>query len=167
MNKVLFALLGLVVGLVAGYGVALFLAEPEGGANGGSSEAVSAKAMMQEGPVSLFCDLELDSGQQILGITPSERSRVALAGFDVSKASGWYEGTLAISRSRPGSLTVEGNSIVVKRPALFNRFGTTIKSEEFSIDRTTGRFQQKITIDTGFQIPLIKGTCARLVRAPF
>ncbi|NDF04048.1 MAG: hypothetical protein EB068_02930, partial [Betaproteobacteria bacterium] len=100
MNKVLFALLGLVVGLVAGYGVALFLAEPEGGANGGSSEAVSAKAMMQEGPVSLFCDLELDSGQQILGITPSERSRVALAGFDVSKASGWYEGTLAISRSR-------------------------------------------------------------------
>jgi hypothetical protein len=119
------------------------------------------------GVVRLVCDLELDAGKDVLGITASEATRIASVGLDFDRNSGWYDGTLAISESRPGTLTIDGDVLMVKRPALFQRFGARIVAEEFSINRQSGIFQQHLTIDTGFQIPLIKGRCARLVKPPF
>jgi hypothetical protein len=120
------------------------------------------------GIVDMICELQLDlDGQLALGINANEPRRIALAQVDFDKQSGWYQGTIAISEGRAGSLTIKGPKLIVTRPAMFQRFGTMIKQEEFSIDRSTGAFVQTLTVGDGKVIPLIRGTCAKVDKPPF
>lgn len=164
MKVWLAATLALLIGLAIGAGGGWALSRPS------ADSSPSTKASGHQpttGVLRLVCDLELDKGKDVFGINPSEAKRVGQVGIDFDRSSGWYDGALAISESRPGGLTYSGNLLTVKRPALFQRFGAQITGEEFTINRETGEFQQQLTINTGFQIPLIKGRCARLVKAPF
>ena len=116
----------------------------------------------------MICELKLDlDGQLALGITANEPNRVAMAQVDFDKASGWYQGRIAISESRAGNLTVQGNKLKVSRPAMFERFGVKITREEFVIDRTTGDFQQSLTLQDSRTITLIRGTCPRVIKPAF
>jgi hypothetical protein len=120
------------------------------------------------GAIDLICELSLNvEGQVALGIKDEVPSRMTLAQVDFEKKSGWFQGKIAISESRAGTLTVLGNKLQVARPAMFERFGVMITGEQFVIDRQTGRFEQTITTREGRTIPLIGGTCAQVIKAPF
>lgn len=127
-----------------------------------------APAGQNSGVIDLICELHLDvEGQMALGIQGNEPSRVTIAQIDLDKKSGWYQGKIAISDGRGGSLTVQGNKFVVTRPAMFERFGVMITQEQFSLDRTTGDFVQSLGINDGRNVKLIKGTCAKVIKPPF
>ena len=121
-----------------------------------------------KGVMDLICELNLDlDGQLTLGITGAEPPRMSMAQVDFGKTSGWYQGRIAISEGRAGNLSVQGNRLVVSRPAMFQRFGVMISREEFVVDRTTGAFTQTISTQDGRNIVLIKGTCAQVHKPPF
>jgi len=121
-----------------------------------------------KGVMDLICELNLDlDGQLALGITGAEPPRMSMAQVDFGKTSGWYQGRIAISESRAGNLSVQGNKLVVSRPAMFQKFGVMISREEFVIDRSTGAFSQSLTLNDGRNVVLIKGTCAQVHKPPF
>lgn len=121
-----------------------------------------------KGVMDLICELELDlNGQLKLGITDKEPSRMAMAQIDFEKNSGWYQGKIAISESRSGTLQLMGTRLKVSRPAMFQRFGVMISGEDFVIDRKTGRFVQTLTLSDGQSVTLITGTCAQVIKPPF
>ncbi len=121
-----------------------------------------------KGVMDLICELNLDlDGQLALNITGAEPARMSMAQIDFNKSSGWYQGRIAISESRAGNLNVQGNRLVVSRPAMFQRFGVMVSREEFAIDRTTGAFTQTLSTQDGRNIVLIKGTCAQVHKPPF
>ena len=121
-----------------------------------------------KGVMDLICELNLDlDGQLALGITGAEPPRMSMVQIDFGKASGWYQGRIAISEGRAGNLAVQGNRLVVSRPAMFQKFGVMINSEEFVVDRSTGAFSQSISTQDGRTIVLIKGTCAQVHKPPF
>ncbi len=134
----------------------------------GAVPAGSAPRAINSGVLDLICELRLDlDGQLALGITANEPNRMAMAQVDFDKASGWYQGRIAISESRAGNLTVVGSKLKVSRPAMFERFGVKITREEFTIDRHTGEFQQNLGLHDGRNITLIRGTCARVIKPAF
>jgi len=121
-----------------------------------------------KGVMDLICELNLDlDGQLALGITGAEPPRMSMVQIDFSKASGWYQGRIAISEGRAGNLSVQGKKLVVSRPAMFQKFGVMINREEFVIDRSTGDFAQSISTQDGKTVVLIKGTCAQVIKPPF
>ncbi len=121
-----------------------------------------------KGVIDLICELELDlDGQLALGIKENEPSRITMAQIDVEKSSGWYQGKIAISESRAGTLSVVGSRLKVNRPAMFQRFGVMITGEEFVVDRKTGSFVQSLSLKDGRTVKLIKGTCAKVIKPPF
>ncbi len=121
-----------------------------------------------KGVMDLICELSLDlDGQLALGITGAEPPRMSMAQVDFGKSSGWYQGRIAISEGRAGNLTVQGNRLVVSRPAMFQRFGVMVSREEFVVDRSNGAFTQSISTQDGRTITLIKGTCAQVHKPPF
>ena len=134
-------------------------------------ESPSAKAgpgAATSGVIDLICELHLDiEGQMALGIQGNEPPRITMAQVDLDKLSGWYQGKISISESRAGGLSVQGNKLVVSRPAMFQRFGVSINKEEFTIDRSTGAFVQSLGITDGRTVKLIKGTCAKVIKPPF
>jgi hypothetical protein len=133
-----------------------------------SAAAVNSVKASTTGALDMICELRLDlDGQLALGITANEPSRMAMAQVDFDKASGWYQGRIAISESRAGNLTVVGSKLKVSRPAMFERFGVKITREEFVIDRATGDFQQSLTLQDGRNVVLIRGTCARVIKPAF
>ena len=116
----------------------------------------------------LICELELDlDGQLALGIKENEPSRISMAQIDFEQKSGWYQGRIAISESRAGTLTLMGTRLKIYRPAMFQRFGVMITGEEFVIDRKTGSFAQSLSLQDGRTVTLIKGTCAKVHKPPF
>jgi hypothetical protein len=121
-----------------------------------------------KGVMDLICELELDlDGQLTLGIKENEPSRITMAQIDFDKNSGWYQGKIAISESRAGTLTVMGTRVKIYRPAMFQRFGVMISGEEFVVDRKTGSFVQSLSLSDGRSVKLIKGTCAKVIKPPF
>jgi len=60
-----------------------------------------------------------------------------------------------------------GTRLQVNRPAMFQRFGVMINREEFVVDRKTGAFEQRLGIQDGRTVKLIKGTCAQVIKPPF
>ncbi|MEK7344247.1 MAG: hypothetical protein AAB176_01010 [Pseudomonadota bacterium] len=121
-----------------------------------------------KGVMDLICELELDlDGQLTLGIKENEPSRITMAQIDFEKKSGWYQGKIAISESRAGTLTLMGTRLKIYRPAMFQRFGVMISGEEFVVDRKTGRFVQSLSLNDGRTVKLIKGTCAQVIKPPF
>lgn len=140
--------------------------------SGASEPEVQAEGnlpkLARNGVVDLICELHLDiDGQKALGIQGNEPSRMTMAQVDLDKKSGWYQGKIAISESRGGTVSVTGTKFIVTRPAMFERFGVMINQEQFTVDRTSGEFVQSLGITDGRTINLIKGTCAQVVKAPF
>ena len=162
-------LLGAGVGAAAILGVwGILSITGSGPSASGQLEAQMAPPPKNPDVIELICELSLVvEGQLALGIKDDVPSRITLAQVDFAKKSGWYQGKIAISESRAGTLTVVGNKLQVVRPAMFERFGVMINREEFTIDRKTGNFQQTIGTKDGRIIPLIKGTCAQVIKAPF
>ena len=136
-----------------------------------SSTELSSDSNMpgsSKGKMDLICELELDlDGQLMLGIKENEPSRITMAEIDFEKKSGWYQGKIAISESRAGTLTLMGTRLKVYRPAMFQRFGVMITGEEFVVDRKTGSFVQSLSLNDGRNVKLIKGTCAKVIKPPF
>jgi len=121
-----------------------------------------------KGVMDLICELDLDlDGQLVLGIKENEPTRITMAQIDFDKQSGWYQGTIAISESRSGTLQVMGSQLKVNRSAMFQRFGVMIAGEEFVLDRKTGSFVQSLNLSDGRKVNLIKGTCAKVIKPPF
>ncbi len=121
-----------------------------------------------KGVMDLICELELDlDGQLALGIKENEPSRITMAQVDFEKNSGWYQGKIAISESRAGTLSLMGTRLKIYRPAMFQRFGVMITGEEFVVDRKTGSFVQSLSLQDGRTVKLIKGTCAKVIKPPF
>jgi hypothetical protein len=121
-----------------------------------------------KGVIDLICELELDlDGQLALGIKENEPSRITMAQVDFEKNSGWYQGKIAISESRAGTLSLMGTKLKIYRPAMFQRFGVMITGEEFVVDRKTGSFVQSLSLQDGRTVKLIKGTCAKVIKPPF
>ena len=121
-----------------------------------------------KGVMDLICELELDlDGQLALGIKENEPSRIAMAQIDLEKKSGWYQGKIAISESRSGTLQLMGTRLKIYRPAMFQRFGVMITGEEFVVDRKTGSFVQSLSLSDGRNVKLIKGTCTKVIKPPF
>jgi hypothetical protein len=121
-----------------------------------------------KGVIDLICELELDlDGQLALGIKENEPSRITMAQVDFEKNSGWYQGRIAISESRAGTLSLMGTKLKIYRPAMFQRFGVMITGEEFVVDRKTGSFAQSLSLQDGRTVKLIKGTCAKVIKPPF
>jgi hypothetical protein len=121
-----------------------------------------------KGVMDLICELELDlDGQLALGIKENEPSRITMAQIDFEKNSGWYQGKIAISESRAGTLNLMGTRMKIYRPAMFQRFGVMITGEEFVVDRKTGSFVQSLSLQDGRTVKLIKGTCAKVIKPPF
>jgi hypothetical protein len=121
-----------------------------------------------KGVMDLICELELDlDGQLALGIKENEPSRITMAQIDFDKNSGWYQGRIAISESRAGTLNLMGTRMKIYRPAMFQRFGVMITGEEFVVDRKTGSFVQSLSLKDGRTVKLIKGTCAKVIKPPF
>lgn len=121
-----------------------------------------------KGVMDLICELELDlDGQLALGIKENEPSRITMAQIDFEKKSGWYQGKIAISESRAGTLNLMGTRMRIYRPAMFQRFGVMITGEEFVVDRKTGSFVQSLSLQDGRTVKLIKGTCAKVIKPPF
>ncbi len=161
-------LLGAGVGAITILGVWGILSVTGEGRSPSAELAASAETEKNPSVVELICELSLNvEGQLALGIKDDVPSRITLAQVDFEKNSGWYQGKLAISESRSGTLTVAGSKLRVVRPAMFERFGVMINREEFIIDRKTGNFQQTIGTKDGRIIPLINGTCAQVIKAPF
>ena len=120
------------------------------------------------GVIDLICELELDlDGQLTLGIKENEPTRITMAQIDFEKNSGWYQGKIAISESRAGTLSLMGTRLKIYRPAMFQRFGVMISGEEFVVDRKTGSFVQSLSLQDGRTVKLIKGTCAKVIKPPF
>jgi hypothetical protein len=121
-----------------------------------------------KGVMDLICELNLDlDGQLALGIKENEPSRITMAQIDFDQKSGWYQGTIAISESRSGTLQLMGTRLKIYRPAMFQRFGVMITGEEFVLDRKTGSFVQSLSLKDGRNVKLIKGTCAKVIKPPF
>ncbi|MCE2782425.1 hypothetical protein [Limnohabitans sp.] len=148
------------------WGLVHLMGEPSGASADSKMAALTPGS--NKGVMDLICELELDlNGQLKLGITDKEPSRITMAQIDFEKNSGWYQGKIAISESRSGTLQVMGTRLKVTRPAMFQRFGVMISGEEFVIDRKTGRFVQTLTLSDGQVVTLITGTCAQVTKPPF
>jgi hypothetical protein len=161
--------IGVAIGLLVMGGI-WGLVHLMGGSKNVSSDLTSSKSMPggNKGVMDLICELELDlDGQLALGIKENEPARVAMAQIDFEQKSGWYQGKIAISESRSGTLTLMGTRVKVYRPAMFQRFGVMISGEEFVVDRKTGRFEQSLRLSDGRTVKLIKGTCAQVIKPPF
>lgn len=131
--------------------------------NNGSQTAAPQK----KGVMDLICELQVDLDAQLeLGITSHEQPRISIAKIDFDKRSGWYQGKITISENRAGNLDFDEKNITVTRPAMIRRFNRLIRSEQFVINRNSGEFQQSLIMDDGKVINLIRGTCAKVIKAP-
>ena len=161
--------IGVAIGLLVMGGI-WGLVHLMGGNNNVSPDLTTSQSMPggNKGVMDLICELELDlDGQLALGIKENEPARVAMAQIDFEKKSGWYQGKIAISESRSGTLSQMGTRVKVYRPAMFQRYGVMISGEEIVVDRKTGRFEQSLSLSDGRTVKLIKGTCAQVIKPPF
>ncbi len=117
--------------------------------------------------VTLICEANYSMPGNDLDAPHKVYKELVAAGVDYKNMAGWYQGVFSISESRKGALVVNGNKAIVSRPAMFERFGTMVTSEQFTLDRDTGEFLQSLTVKDGRKIEIIKGYCGKLTKAPF
>lgn len=125
------------------------------------------KVKRSEEDITLICEANYSMPGNDLVAPPKVYKELAAAGLDYKNMAGWYQGVFSISESRKGALVVKGNKAMVSRPAMFERFGTMVTSEQFTLDRDTGEFLQSLTIKDGRKIQIVKGYCGKLTKAPF
>ena len=127
----------------------------------------SGKAGDAEDNITFLCDANYSVPTNGLEGPNKEYKEMLAAGLDYKNMAGWYQGTFSISESRKGALVVKGNKATVSRPAMFERFGTMITSEQFTLDLATGEFKQSLTLKDGRKLEIVKGYCGKLTKAPF
>lgn len=127
----------------------------------------SSKRSETEDNVTFLCDANYSVPTNGLDGPNKVYKEMLAAGLDYKNKAGWYQGTFSISESRKGALVLQGNKAIVSRPAMFERFGTMVTSEQFTLDRTNGEFSQSLTIKDGRKIEIIHGYCGKLTKAPF
>lgn len=99
---------------------------------------------------------------------PRMLNQTFVAGINLNDNTGWYQGQIAISETRKGTLAVnQSGEIVVSRPALFERYGAMITGEQFTLNRVTGEFIQSVTLSDKRSIVMIKAYCGKMTKPPF
>ncbi len=119
------------------------------------------------GKLEVVCEVEISRLNE--GLTqPFDVDRITIpAEFDFEEKTGWYTGEFTISRSRKGTLKVDGAVLEIYRPAMFKRFGLVIQGEHVTLDRTNGAFRQWIDLQGDKRLDLITGRCKRKNDLPF
>ena len=120
-----------------------------------------------EDAITLVCEVAVSMPVNSLDAPPKVHTETLIAGLDFKNLSGWYQGDFSISESRKGSLVMQGNKAVVTRPAMFERFGEKVISEQFTLDRSNGKFVQTVTFKGDRKVNMVKGYCGKLTRAPY
>ena len=113
------------------------------------------------------CEVTVSTPQGALNSEPKVYQDMMVAGLEPEAGSGWYQGEYSITESRKGALKMEGTKAFVSRPAMFERFGQMVTQEEFTIDLADGAFVQTLTFRDGTRRHMIKGVCAKFIKAPF
>ena len=165
-KKNLAVVLMLLVLAIIGCVICYQLGKTSGNSNDPDAE-LRADSASGKKPLNLICELKVNMPQSDLSSPRQSHTQMVIANIDFTNLSGWYQGQFAISESRKGSVTTEGSVLHVRRPALFPRFGVMISGEGFTIDRATGEFRQKISIQDGRTIELMSGYCGSYAKAPF
>ncbi|MEI7535774.1 MAG: hypothetical protein WCJ76_01115 [Comamonadaceae bacterium] len=117
--------------------------------------------------ITLICEANYTMPGDDLDAPPKVYKEMMAAGLDYKNKAGWYQGVFSISESRKGAMVVKGSRATVSRPAMFERFGTMVTGEQFTLDRSTGAFLQSLTIKDGRKIEIVKGYCGKMTKAPF
>ena len=126
-------------------------------------------AAAQNAPAKEFnmvCEVTLTLPVNGFDAPPVGYTDLLLAGVDLDNKTGWYLGQFALSDTRKGTLTQQGGKITVSRPAMFERYGTMIIREQFTLQRSNGEFVQSLSLQDGRKFDLIKGYCGKLTKAP-
>jgi hypothetical protein len=151
-----------------------WLAYSEGWIHVGAPSAMSSEDRLASGKkseadenITFLCEANYSVPTNGLEGPNKVYKEMLAAGLDYKNKAGWYQGTFSISESRKGALVLQGNKAVVSRPAMFERFGVMVTSEQFILDRSTGEFTQSLTIKDGRKIEIIHGYCGKLTKAPF
>ena len=131
------------------------------------AELESASDKLGKGGGQFVCEVTVSTPQGALNSEPKVYPDMLIAGLEPEAASGWYQGEYSITESRKGALKMEGTKAFVSRPAMFERFGQMVTQEEFTIDLADGTFVQTLTFRDGTRRHMIKGVCAKFIRAPF
>ena len=132
-----------------------------------AAAALDAEAAGNDKTLNLICDLKVSMPRNDLDSQRQVYSQMVIAGIDFASRSGWYQGQFAISETRKGTVTTEGTTLNVRRPAMFHRFGVMVAGEAFSLNRETGEFRQSLTLQDGRTLELMWGYCGRFSKAPF
>ena len=157
------AVFGIVLlGALIAYQVGLHAARPAGAA-----AELDAEAGGNDQTLNLICDLKVSMPRDDLDSQREVYTQMFIAGIDFASRSGWYQGQFAISETRKGTVTTEGATLHVRRPAMFPRFGVMVAGEAFSLNRETGEFRQSLTLQDGRTLELMRGYCGRFRKAPF
>lgn len=133
----------------------------------GDERLKTGKVVEAEDNITFLCDANYSVPTNGIEGPYKEYKEMLAAGLDYKNQAGWYQGTFSISESRKGALVMRGNKATVTRPAMFERFGTMVTSEQFTLDRATGEFHQSLTLKDGRKIEIVKGYCGKLTKAPF
>jgi hypothetical protein len=132
-----------------------------------AAAALDAERAGNDKTLNLICDLKVSMPRNDLDSQREVYSQMVIAGIDFASRSGWYQGQFAISETRKGTVTTEGATLNVRRPAMFPRFGVMVAGEAFSLNRETGEFRQSLTLQDGRTMELMSGYCGRFAKAPF
>lgn len=127
----------------------------------------SSKHNESEENITFLCEANYSVPTNGLDGPNKDYKEMMAAGLDYKNKAGWYQGIFSISESRKGALVLQGDKAVVSRPAMFERFGVMVTSEQFTLNRSTGEFTQSLTIKDGRKIEIIHGYCGKLTKAPF
>lgn len=130
-------------------------------------ELESASDKLGKAGGQFVCEVTVSTPQGALNSEPKVYQDMMVAGLEPDAGSGWYQGEYSITESRKGALKMEGTKAFVSRPAMFERFGQMVTQEEFTIDLADGAFVQTLTFRDGTRRHMIKGVCAKFIKAPF
>ena len=159
----------LVIAAFTGWGLValgvIHLSPSKADARDGELEDATGKLGKKGGQ--FVCEVTVSTPQGALNSEPKVYADMLVAGLEPDAGAGWYQGEYSITESRKGALKMEGTKAFVSRPAMFERFGQMVTQEEFTIDLADGAFVQTLTFKDGTRRHMIKGVCAKFIKAPF
>ena len=169
-GPVLIATLVTAVVLLAAFGLAWLGGAIHLGQEGAVSDATSSEVEGKgetDRKYNIICEVKYTLPLNGIAAPPKVYTDTMVGGLDYAEKTGWYQGQFSISENRKGNLVVREGKTEVSRPAMFERFGEKVASEQFSLDRTTGEFTQALLLQDGRRLEVIKGYCGKLTPPPF
>ena len=123
--------------------------------------------LTNKGPLTFICTGKFSMPEDGFEQPAKDYNKTFFAGIDIESRSGWYDGIFSITESRKGALILEGSQVSVQRPLMFERYGSMLINEHFTLERSSGAFEMTLTLRGGRKVPIIKANCAKFTRAPF